>query len=323
MAPQHVSADSDDPIDFLNSLNAQSRQGRISVHGTKLALKTVRPDAVGAEGKALFKRELTIWAALRHPSIVCLNEILDAGSDGWVAAMDWCQGSLRDILNKRQRLSLKEATGIIGDLLDGLAFAYHQDRVLHLDLKPENILYDLDIAPTARNILYEVAGDAQAKIPNTPINKCRFMLADWGIASIKQPQLNAIAGTPPTSQAALRTFNHMGTLLYMAPERFCEGFHSSIASDVFSLGMIYLEMLTGTLPYRQGVHPVESLLTGRYHQDAEVLMSKARVPRSICRQILSMLAANPNSRPNDHTALAGSIARAYKETGSLISKLLN
>lgn len=193
---------------------------RPSAHGIKLALKTVLPDAVDEEGVALFKRELTVWSAFRHPNIVWLNEILDGGRDGWIAAMDWCIGSLRDILNERKQLPLKEATDILGDVLDGLSYAYDQDQVLHLDLKPENVLYNLDLGRAARD-----TRDA--------LHTSRFMVSDWGIASIKQPRLNSIAGMPPSSQAAMRTFNNMGTLLYMAPERFCQGFRSSIASDVF------------------------------------------------------------------------------------------
>lgn len=90
---------------------------RLSAHGIKLALKTILPEAAEEEGVALFKRELTIWSAFRHPNIVWLNEILDGGRDGWIAATDWCIGSLRDILNERKQLPLKEATDILGDVL--------------------------------------------------------------------------------------------------------------------------------------------------------------------------------------------------------------
>lgn len=166
---------------------------RFSAHGIKVALKSVLPDAADEEGIALFKRELTVWSAFRDPNIVWLNEILDGGRDGWIAAMDWCIGSLRDILNERKHLPLKEATDILGDVLHGVSYAYDQDQVLHLDLKPENILYNFDIgraSQCSRDILHT----------------SRFMVSDWGIASIKQPRLNAVAVLPPSSQAAMRTF---------------------------------------------------------------------------------------------------------------------
>lgn len=283
---------------------------QMSVHGIKLALKTILPEAADKEGITLFKRELTVWAAFRHPNVVWLNEILDGGVDGWVAAMDWCLGSLRDILNERQRLPLKEATDILGDVLNGLAYAYKQDQVLHLDLKPENILYNLDLGR---------AGTGS----KDPIHTSRFMVSDWGIASIKQPKLNVIAGMPPSSEAAMRTFNNMGTLLYMAPERFRQGFRSSVASDVFSLGMIYIELLTGVLPFRKDIHPVQFLLNGQYHYDAEALLSRALVPRGVRCLILSMIAPNPTDRPQDYPTLRSTIIKAYRRSNGILSKLLN
>lgn len=296
---------------FLWMNSEKAPRERSSVHGMKLALKTVLPDVADREGVALFKRELTVWAALRHRHIVGLNEILDGGADGWIAAMDWCLGSLRDILNTKHRLPLKEATVIIDDILEGLSYAYMQDHVLHLDLKPENILYNLNLFRRLR------------KDSNDPIHTSLFMVSDWGIASIKQPKLNAIAGMPPSSQSVIRTFNNIGTLLYMAPERFCQGFHSSIASDVFSLGMIYLELLTGTLPFRAEIHPVQSLLTGQYYHDARTLMMETSVPRKIRELILTMLAPLVRNRPSDHFALRVSIMKAYRGATGLLSKLFN
>jgi len=231
--------------------------------GLKLALKAMLPNSTDSEGIRLFKRELTVWAPFRHPNIVSLLDILDGGDAGWVAAMDWCPGSLRDILNERGKLPLKEATLIIGNIIEGLNYAYGRDKILHLDLKPENILYDIDISRLMKN----------SSISNDTLQMSRFMLADWGIASIKQRELNAIVGLPPSSNSIARTFNNMGTLKYMAPERFQQGFSSSIASDVFSLGMIYLEMLTGYLPFQKGIDPVLSLRLGQYLTSTNVLLN--------------------------------------------------
>lgn len=118
-----------------------------------------------------------------------------------------------------------------------------------------------------------------------------------------------------------RTFNNMGTVFYMAPERFRQGFRSSRASDVFSLGMIYLELLTGTKPFRESVHPVESLLTGGYFRDAETLMSQSALPQSIRRLILSMLAPNPSDRPQDYKTLRTLMIKAYSTTIGFLAKI--
>ena len=298
---------------YLLWLDSESPAQNIGALGLRLALKAILPDSADADGIALFKRELTVWSGFRHRNIVWLLEIVDGGDAGWVAAMDWCIGSLRDLQKERGALSIKDSSNIIGAIIDGLAYAYEQDKVLHLDLKPENILYHLDFGRLTKD-----------RNPDSKsISLYRFMVSDWGIASIKQPKLNSIAGMPPSAVAVQRTFNNMGTLLYMAPERFKQGFSSSVASDVFSLGMIYLELIVGTLPFRQGIHPVESLVSGQYLKDAQALMQTRRVPSPIAKTILNMIAYSPNNRPRDYTTLKSMIVRAWRKSNGFFSKFLN
>jgi serine/threonine protein kinase len=224
--------------------------------------------------------------------------------------MDWCLGSLRELLNERRRLPLKEATDILGHILDGLAYAYGQDQVLHLDVKPANILFKFDLHRAARG-------------SKDPVRTSRFMISDWIIASIKQPQLNEIAGMPPSSKTAMRTLNNIGTLAYMAPERFCRGFHSSVASDIFSTGIVYLEMLTGALPFRNGVHPVDLLLSGQYFKDAEALMLNASVPRSIRKLVLHMIEPHVKNRPPPYSDLCASATKACRDVNSIFAKIFD
>jgi serine/threonine-protein kinase len=282
----------------------------LSALGLKVALKAILPEAADAEGLSLFKRELTVWAGLRHPNIVSLIEIVDGGDAGWVAAMHWCPGSLRDVMTQRGKLPLRDATMILANLIDGLSYAFKQDRVHHLDLKPENVLYHLDFNRLMGN----------QKPDDASLEKFRFMLADWGIASIKQPKLNAIAGLPPSAGAALTTFNNMGTLLYMAPERFLRGYTSSSRSDVFSLGIMYLEMLTGKRPFVSGVNPVESLISGRYIIDATSIMKQSGIPMAVGQLILQMIAHNPEKRPSDYSSLGHDLLRCWKKSSGIFSR---
>jgi serine/threonine protein kinase len=140
---------------------------RFSVHGLSVALKTVLPEFISKESTLLFRRELAVWAGFRHPNIINLNEILDGEADGWIAAMHWCVGSLRDVISKHHRLPLAEATRILGDIIAGLSYAHGKDAVLHLDLKPENILYDGDIGRFLDN-----GGDSAS------LRSSRFMISD-------------------------------------------------------------------------------------------------------------------------------------------------
>ena len=300
---------------YLLWQDSKNAPKRMSALGLKLALKAVLPDAADADGIALFRRELTVWSAFRHTNIVWLLEIVDGGDAGWVAAMDWCIGSLRDLQKEKGKLSLKDSTNIVGAILDGLAYAYNQDKVLHLDLKPENVLYHLDFG--------WLMNATPNPNENDSLSQYRFMVSDWGIASIKQPSLNRIAGMPPSSEAVKKTFNNMGTLLYMAPERFKEGFPSSVASDVFSLGMIYLELLVGTLPFRPDMHPLQSLVSGQYLKDAQSLMQRDAVAKPIMRLILRMIAYPPLDRFLDYASLKKELIKAWRSSNSLFSKLFN
>jgi serine/threonine-protein kinase len=296
-------------------LDSQTAPQRTSALGLKLALKAVLPESADADAIALFKRELTVWSGFRHQNIVWLLEILDGGDAGWVAAMDWCIGSLRDLQNERGKFNLKDSTNIVGAILDGLAYAYDQDKVLHLDLKPENILYHLDFGRL-------VNGTSNLNEKDS-LSTYRFMVSDWGIASIKHPALDRIAGMPPSSEAVQKTFNNMGTLHYMAPERFTKGVSSSVASDVFSLGMIYLELLTGSSPFRPEMHPVYSLLSGQYLNDAQLLMQQNSVPKPIVSLILEMIDRSPTNRFSDYPRLKKSLIKAWKASSGLFATLFH
>jgi serine/threonine protein kinase len=293
----------------LDSANAPERTRAL---GLQVALKGVLPEIADSEGVALFKRELTIWSAFRDSNVVSLLEIVDGGDAGWLAAMDWCIRSLRDVLNERGRLSLKASTDIMGQLIDGLAYAYNKDRVLHLDLKPENVLYHLDFG-------YVRERNAE----DNSLAMYRYMLSDWGIASVKQSRLNAIMGNPVTSQAAQHTFNNCGTLFYMAPERFIKGLSSSIGSDMFSLGMIYLEMLTGRLPFRADTHPVEILRSGKYLSEAANLLDSAVAPNPVSSLIKSLIAYSPLERPRDYSTLKSALMRSFRKTTGFLSRIFN
>lgn len=295
---------------FLLNRDHHKAPQKLSVHGGRIALKTILPDFLDETSIAMFHRELAVWAAFRHPNVVALNEILDGGKDGWIAAMNCCKGSLRDHINRRKVVPLKEATDIIGDILDGLSYVYDRDRILHLDLKPENVLYDGDIYRAMRH----------KKGPES--ESWRFMLSDWGIASIKQEQLNKMIGLPFHNQAYLDTFNNMGTVLYMAPERFLRGYRSSLASDIFSLGMIYFEMLVGSLPFSMRVHPVEELLSTSYLDTAKSLLHSATIPKRIQILIMDCIAPQPEKRPSSYTELRENFASAYSGIGSWVLKLL-
>lgn len=155
-------------------------------------------------------------ARLHHPFVVELVDLcLDEEFPFLV--MEFCPGgSLRDKLKDQGRIKPKEATQLFVQVAEALAFA-HRQGVLHRNLKPENILFD---------------GFGNAKI------------ADFGMNRIAERE-----------DQKGQFYMGVGTVAYMSPEQFQDASHISVQSDLYSLGIILYEMLTGKLPGRRSPMP--------------------------------------------------------------------
>jgi len=177
-----------------------------------VALK-ILPSALGKDPEfALrFMREAKALANLNHPNIVAVYDFGREG-DHFFFVMEYVDGtSLRPLLEQR-KLSAKEALQIVPTLCEALTYA-HAEGVVHRDLKPENILLD---------------------------KKGRVKLADFGLAKI----LNADQGNTRLTSSQVA----MGTPHYMAPEQMSNFKSVDHRADIYSLGVLFYEMLTGELP---------------------------------------------------------------------------
>ena len=169
-----------------------------------------RTMAVNAEFAQRFMQEAKALAALSHPNIVSVHDFGREG-DQYFIVMEFVDGTNLRPLLAAQKISPKEALKIIPVLCDALEFA-HSQGVVHRDIKPENILLDK-------------AG--------------RVKIADFGLAKMAGP-----AG----SANMTRTSVAMGTPQYMAPEQFENAKAVDHRADIYSMGVLFYEMLTGELP---------------------------------------------------------------------------
>ena len=158
-----------------------------------------------------FTREARTLAKLNHPNIVALYEFGNV-ADTYYFLMEYVEGStLRDVVTARQ-LAPAQALEIVPHLCDALQYA-HDKGVIHRDIKPENILMSVDGA---------------------------IKIADFGLARI--------LGNDGQQFSLTATHQVMGTPRYMAPEQM-EATHSvDHRADIYSLGVVIYEMLTGELP---------------------------------------------------------------------------
>ena len=180
----------------------------------------VLPEGVASDTDRLarFEREAKAIAALDHPNILAIH---DFGSEDGVAyaVMELLEGeSLRDVI-KGGGLTPSKAVGYARAIADGLAAAHEKD-VVHRDLKPENVFLTRD---------------------------GRIKILDFGLAKLQLPEQD-LATETPTATLETKPGQLLGTVAYMAPEQ-VQGQPADHRSDIFALGVVLYEMLTGRRPF--------------------------------------------------------------------------
>ena len=223
--------------------------------GARRALKALlRQHLSDVETVARFKREAELGLRLKHPNII---EVYDADLNATPPYMicELATGDLTERLRKA-RLSVNDATGVMTKVAKALDYCYNTpEKIIHRDIKPQNILF------------VPISGSHEPK------------LSDFGIAHIQ-------TGTKITQTGK----GAQGSLPYMAPEQFRDFAHLDNRADVYSLGCVLYEMLTGSPPFQ----PDDPSITGiqiilEYQQKHE--KQKPRPPSDINPQVTPRLDA--------------------------------
>ncbi|HJU55669.1 MAG TPA: serine/threonine-protein kinase [Pyrinomonadaceae bacterium] len=182
--------------------------------GRTVAVKILKPDLGDDEmndARELFQREALTAGRLMHPHIVAVT---DVGEDAGFAylVMEWLEGStLEDELRARVPFSPEETSSLLGTIADALAAA-HNAGVIHRDIKPSNIHLGRRERPFVK-------------------------VLDFGIAKVV------------TSSTAVAASRIAGTVSYMSPEQIT-GSRIDRRTDIYSLGIVLYQMLTGELPFK-------------------------------------------------------------------------
>src|ERR1035441_1627838 len=177
-----------------------------------VALKILPPQASGDSGFAdRFTREARALARLSHPNIVAVHEFGQAGGLHYFVR-EYVEGLTLRQLEQAGKLTPREAMKIIPQICDALQFA-HDEGIVHRDIKPENVMLD---------------------------RKGGVKIADFGLAKI--------LGLEPEGMRLTGAKDVMGTPHYMAPEQIEHPQEVDHRADLYSLGVVFYEMLTGELP---------------------------------------------------------------------------
>ena len=225
-------------------------------HGRQVALKVLRPETSTGVGVERFAREVEVVARLNHPNVLTLHDSGEA--DGLVYfVMPFVEGeSLRARLKREGTLPMAEALRIASEIGDALDYA-HTQGLVHRDVKPENVLFQ--------------AGHA--------------VVCDFGIAR---------AATASEGHLT-RTGTSVGTLAYMSPEQLEAGVEVDGRADVYALGCIVHEMLSGANPFDAPTPQVvlANKFTGRV---PDLTGTRADVPMTVQPVVAKALSVAPDDR---------------------------
>jgi len=240
-------------------------------HDRLVAIKVLHPDLAAALGGERFLAEIKTTARLQHPHILPL---LDSGAaDGLLYyVMPFIAGeTLRERLTRERQLPIEDSVRLARDVADALEFA-HGHGVVHRDVKPENILLQ--------------GGHA--------------LVADFGIALAVQQ-----AGGQRLTQTGLS----LGTPQYMSPEQASGERSIDARSDIYSIGAVLYEMLTGEPPFGGATIQaiVAKVLTERPASPRTV---RDTIPPSLESAVLKSLAKLPADRFQSAGQFAEAIARS-------------
>ncbi len=246
-------------------------------HHRQVAIKVLKPELTAVLGAERFVQEITTTAALQHPHILPL---FDSGSaDGFLFyVMPFIDGeTLRSKLDRETQLGIDEAVRITREVADALDYA-HRHGVIHRDIKPENIL----------------------------LHDGRPMVADFGIALA----LSAAAGGRMTE-----TGMSLGTPHYMSPEQATAEKEITARSDVYSLGSVLYEMLTGQPPHLGG--SAQQIIMKIIAEDAApVTRLRKAVPPNVAAAVAMSLEKLPADRFDSAKAFGEALANPAFRTAT-------
>ena len=238
-------------------------------HHRRVAIKILRPELSSLMGPERFLREIDISASLMHPHILPLHDSGEA--DGLLYyVMPYVEGeSLRGRLEREHRLSVGDALQIGREVADALAYAHHRGFI-HRDIKPENILL----------------GGGHA------------LVADFGIA-----RAVGFAGGEQLTTKGLGT----GTPAYMSPEQITGENPVDERTDIYALGCVLYEMLSGGPPFG-GTTPEETIALRLSQPPRRLSEVRKDIPPELDLAIGKALARNPSDRFTRASELAGALA---------------
>jgi serine/threonine-protein kinase len=262
-----------------------------------IALKMILSGChAGPDQRERFRREAEAVARLNHPNVVQIYEVGEHAGQPFFS-MEYVSGG-----NLAQRLTeapvtARQAAELTAVLADAIAYA-HSQGVVHRDLKPANILLQRTTGDTGDTGKRPKAEFNTVSSPASPVVQLLPKITDFGLAK----RLDVEAGHTPSVA-------FLGTPSYMAPEQ-AEGRTRDVGplADIYALGTILYEMLTGRPPFR-GETEVDTLSQVRSQEPVPPSRWQPKVPRDLETICLKCLRKEPDRRYASAADLAADLRR--------------
>ena len=229
----------------------------------QVVIKVLPPDLAAGINIDRFRREIQLAARLQHPHIVPL---LAAGAKGSLLyyTMPFIAGdNLRTRLTRTRELPVQEATKILREVADALSYA-HSQGVVHRDIKPENIL---------------ISGN-------------HALVLDFGVSKA----LSSATSETSTDGPTLTSLGiALGTPAYMAPEQAAADPMIDARADIYALGIVGYELLSGRTPF-SGLNQQQTLSAHITTQPAAVTQHRPQIPPGLASVIMRCIEKHPSDR---------------------------
>ena len=246
-------------------------------HHRKVAVKVLRPELAASLGSDRFFREIEVAARLQHPHILPL---LDSGeAEGfYYYVMPYVEGeSLRDRLDRQGELPVSDVVKILIEVVDALAYA-HGQGVVHRDIKPDNVM----------------------------LSSRHALVTDFGVAK-------AVSAATEW-QKITETGMSLGTPAYMAPEQAVADPHIDHRVDIYAVGVLGYELLTGQLPFR-GATPQEVMVAHVTRPAEPITTQRPAVPPALGGILMKCLEKRPADRWQSAEVLVGQLEAHATSSG--------
>lgn len=232
----------------------------------RVVIKVMPPELAAGVNVERFKREIQLAAQLQHPHVVPLLATGDQDGILWFS-MPYIEGeSLRAALNREKRLPPRDVVRILHDVVDALAYS-HARGIVHRDIKPDNIL----------------------------TSGMHALVTDFGVAKALSAA-SPLAGGTTTGMA-------IGTPAYMAPEQLAADPAADHRVDIYAVGLLAYELLTGRSPFGSSSRSPQATMAAQLTETPKPPHQFADIPEALSTLIMHCLEKDSAKRPQSAQAL--------------------